>query len=393
MSANKCKTVSKLMEPLVLNIRRTSKTEEEFAEKLNEYFEDGTQIAEQYWMGGNKASRPINPFTVEKKTINTQDSKFTLSAMYTTDSAGFKSLKSRFVKNIVERVLFNPNSGEWFLPEQEDNVTGFSNLNKTLFEYKVELINTIREHLDKVPFTLDITSDNIQSELTNAINSVIEDYQKSELSLTEIDQQAFAILSNFNDLLKEWTPFIKTNRLFEKSNRHAVKMYEYVGPKANLRQSWTVNEIVGAQEQYSGLSKILLDYFQECDENGNPLENTSIGTAGFASVMTTLRSAILFNPALRYLKEEYFKGSQINMNKVIDAYLDYINSDTGFKSEHKTFLKSKLNGIKYNIYKSNMRDDLRDMFTRMFYETIPMEYRTYGTYNGVFKGTDLRESW
>jgi hypothetical protein len=29
----------------------------------------------------------------------------------------------------------------------------------------------------------------------------------------------------------------------------------------------------------------------------------------------------------------------------------------------------------------------------MFYETIPMEYRTYGTYNGVFKGTDLRESW
>ena len=393
MSANKCKTVSKLMEPLVLNIRRTSKTEEEFAEKLNEYFEDGTQIAEQYWMGGNKASRPINPFTVEKKTINTQDSKFTLSAMYTTDSAGFKSLKSRFVKDVVERVLFNPNSGEWFLPEQEDDVTGFSNLNKTLFEYKVELINTIREHLDKVPFILDITSDNIQSELTNAINSVIEDYQKSELSLTEIDQQAFAILSNFNDLLKEWTPFIKTNRLFEKSNKHAVKMYEYVGPKANLRQSWTVNEIVGAQEQYSGLSKILLDYFQECDENGNPLENTSIGAAGFASVMTTLRSAILFNPALRHLKEEYFKGSQINMNKVIDEYLDYINSDTGFKSEHKTFLKSKLNGIKYNIYRSNMREDLRDMFTRMFYETVPMEYRTYGTYNGVFKGTDLRESW
>ena len=395
MSANKCKTVSKLMEPLVLNMKRTSKTEEEFAEKLNEYFEDGTQIAEQYWMGGSKASRPINPFNVEKKTINTQDSKFTLSAMYTTDSAGFKSLKNRFVKDIVERVLFNPESGEWFLPEQKDDATGFTNLNKTLFEYKVELINIIREHLDKTPFVLNITSDNIKSDLTNAINSVIEDYQKSELSLTEVDQQAFAILSNFNDLLEEWTPFVKTNELFKKSSIHDVNMYEYEGPKANLRQSWTVNEIVGAQEQYSGLSKILLDYFPECDEYGNELKDTSIGTAGFASVMTTLRSAILFNSSLKEkgLKEEYFKGSQINMVKVIDEYLDYINSDRGFKSEHKTFLKSKLNGIKYKIYKSNMRDDIKNMFTRMFYETIPMEYRTYGVYNGVFKGTDLKENW
>lgn len=129
------------------------------------------------------------------------------------------------------------------------------------------------------------------------------------------------------------------------------------------------------------------------NDNRTVIANTSIGTAGFASVMSTMRSALLYNSDERFrsLREEYFKGAQMDMIKVIDAYLDYITNNAAFSSSHHSFLENKLRGIRKFIYDGNMQNDIKRMFTKMFFETVPISYMSYGMYNGRFAGVTLQE--
>ena len=111
--------------------------------------------------------------------------------------------------------------------------------------------------------------------------------------------------------------------------------------------------------------------------------------------MSTLRSALLYdsNPLFRSLREEYFKGAQMDMVKVIDTYLNYISNNDAFNATHYSFLEHKLRGIRKYIYAGNMQEDIKNMFTRMFFETVPISYMSYGQFQGKFEGKTLSERW
>lgn len=400
MSA-KCKFTLK-MEPLVFGLRIVAQNDKKiFEDEINKYFENANEIVDKYWMGGETNSRPINPIDVVSQhlgdnSIESLDSSARWA--YSDDKDGYNSMKSSFIKSMVERIIFNPETQEWFdATKIDDKTKKFNHTDLAIFEYKMGLINSLRHSLGIETVTLDVLSDTINADLTTLLNDTLDAYRKKSESFEEhLDENSklqYVILSNFNDLIAEHTPFIQIKRSYKQKGTQGVDMYDYVGPKANLRTSWTINEIVSASDQYSGLAKTLLNYFQEWD-NGF-LQDTSIGLDGFTGAMKALRTAILYSNSsmLSSAKAEYYRGAKMDIAKAIKDYLDAI--DTGqIDSDYVTYLKQKLNGILYNIYENkSIPNDIKALFTGMFFKTVPLQYRTYGNYKNGFRGANLEETW
>jgi hypothetical protein len=156
-------------------------------------------------------------------------------------------------------------------------------------------------------------------------------------------------------------------------------------------------------DQASMLVKAVLDYVPEIDTNGNPIPNSSIGLSGFYSVMTALRNTVLYYPdeKLKSLRKELRKGTECDLAKIIDAYIDYLKTPkaqrgnvSSYYESHRTYLIGKLEGIKKCIFSPKMDKELRDIFNNMFFKNIQMSYVAYGfdEQKSDFAGKDLKSS-
>ena len=393
---------SKKFEPLVLSwAQDPNMTEEDFYNRLQTYFEDADTVFDIYARKeGQLSSSSFTLWETAKAKLGLGEDAFTsdglsVKANYTGDFRGYANMIRSFKQAVISASVYDIATGSFV--DADKDLNGYTALNRKLFSYKVDLINRILDSLGKSNISIDIDSENAGIRLNEAINTVKKAYE-SQIRTTKDGWDEYVILSNFNKLVEEQTPFIKVKSSYENTTAHGVDMYYYDGPHAKIRQSWSKeDDIPGAEESYSGLAKILLDLFPEVQkDNETPISNTSIGSAGFASVMSTMRSALLYDsdPRFRSIREEYMKGAQMDMIKVIDAYLEYItHSGDAFNTSHHSFLENKLRGIRKYIYSSNMQDDIRNMFTRMFFETVPISYMSYGMYNGRFSGVTLSERW
>ena len=151
------------------------------------------------------------------------------------------------------------------------------------------------------------------------------------------------------------------------------------------------------------LVKAILDYVPETTENGVPIEGSSIGLSGFYSVMAAMRNTLLYHAEgeLLQMRKELLKGSKVDMGKLIDAYIDYLQSESqntgnvsSYYDTHKTYLIGKLQGIKDLIFGSNLDQELKDIFNNMFFKNVQMSYVAY-SYDPItekFSGTDLKAS-
>ena len=119
---------------------------------------------------------------------------------------------------------------------KEDKSTGYNHLDTELFKYKLKLINDIRAEIGLPAVDISIISDTVNADLTFAVNETLNAYKNSPEENTSVKMQ-YVILSNFDALLAEHTPFIEIKRTYKKSGTQGVDMYSYSGPKANLRTS------------------------------------------------------------------------------------------------------------------------------------------------------------
>ena len=123
MSVNhKCKYSIKMI-PLIMSLKRSSATTEDFEQKLKEFFtfsddpvQDLAQIKEfvERANAGDNYVASTSPFDeVEQSKIGEGKTLVydgTARAMYGEDSDGYNSMKTSFVKSIVESVLYDPAS-------------------------------------------------------------------------------------------------------------------------------------------------------------------------------------------------------------------------------------------------------------------------------------------
>jgi hypothetical protein len=86
------------------------------------------------------------------------------------------------------------------------------------------------------------------------------------------------------------------------------------------------------------------------------------------------------------MKNELKKGVNANMSIIIDGYINALNNNN-IPYHHRTYLLSKLNGIKTYIY-GKLPKDIQQMFTHLILKTVPSNYVEY-----TVSGTDVSSKY
>lgn len=404
----KCKYSDKftpLVESWFDDLANTTKTEEEIIQLLTENFSDDPRdlfhtIAGRYPTGGT-AVVSDNPLLIETKQNNNEFDRVndTIKTHYSGKVTEYNNMIRKFKSDIVSKSIFNKEDNKWIVANAKESGRKINNINLNLAKYKLDLVNNINSYLSQniIQYTdseLEYMTDTI---FTQKISQVLNDFEKG-ITITEgaVYQKAldsYVILTKFNELLEENTPFIKRKKEYDNTSTQSVDMYDYVGPNVQHYTGWSQTQDVSIDDQTSDLLKVLLDYFQEVDEGGNPILGSSIGMAGFNSAMMSLKTAMFYDPELRSLfEEELYKGDNMNLGKVINTYLSYLKSNL-VDSSYRTFLTNKLRGISHYIFNNDIDPAIKSMFKAQFNKTAAVKYRNYllDFSNGGIRGRNLKE--
>ena len=397
MSAN-CKFSNKYL-PLVLRQHQNlshdpNYTEGEFVDWMKNTFTDAEEILNKIKEGnGDWASlrrpAPTSILTKEKvptfsrNIISTPEITPSIDQLYVGRADLRLSMEQRFAEDIVKLTVFNldANDGQGqFVTFDAPGDNGISTGNQNILNYKNSLLKAMTDEMYGTNNnTVTLTADMSAQEFDGTINKVLQDY-RMYISTHEDSGTAyteFAIMQNFDNLLKARAPFISFN---EDMDYDFADKYEYKGPSVQHYTGFTRDESASIAEQDSDLAKILLQVIPEVDDKGNIIQGSFIGLSGFNSAMLGLKKAILYSPASFSpdVRDSYFNGLNINMSKLIQEYINaLLSKNNTLPAEHKTFLISKLRGIQKYIYDSRFEPIIKNMFTQMFFKTETVSYRAY----------------
>lgn len=344
-----------------------------FEQNVKAYFTNADEVLAKFRSGTETSPTPIVPMEVKTASLQVgvgiSENPDTSQHFYVDSPSRYKSMRNKFVRSMVESAIYNPETKSFI----DANATSQTDtyLNEKIIAYKKSLLKQIITHLDnfEIPQNIDELSFEQLAELQTQVLAAYRNTIVSEITDHDV-YDTFVILTNFDSLLQAHTPFISISKGYEKSNQYAPKRYTYNGPTVkHFTGVMSTNEFMSAEENSSDLAKILLEYFPEIGKNG-PISGTSINISGFNSAMTKV-----FAWAKQNMKDELEKGVNADMGKIIDAYIAAINANT-LPIHHKTYLLSKLNGIRTYIY-GQLPIDIQQMFTHLVSKTVPSNYVEY----------------
>ena len=272
------------------------------------------------------------------------------------------AMSKRFFEDIVSSTLFNRSTGEYFNPNT-------NKINEALYNYKVELLQKI----------WDFTGINHRNELneedfTRVISKTLAEYQQKQNDVGyENLYDDYVILKRFNKLLKDFTPFIKVDAAFDRSETHAKNMYIYDASGA-YRKNWTDREDSSIEKVASPLVKLLADYFVTYTKDGKPI-GSRIGFKSYNAIMSTLFRWIQEHRSdsrVSDIRNDIRKnGINANFEKIIDTYITLADP-----SENE---KQILYGIKQQIFNrtSNIPIIIRDAFANHAFIQAKYAYISY----------------
>lgn len=417
MSVNgKCQFSPKFI-PLVKTWAQT-KTDPEFIQLLDQFFENAEDVYNQFKIVtetpiGNVVGEtspnteqeivPVEVVELSKSDARVVTTTDTVSGLYVGRTEAKKRMLKRFKREMLERSRIKM-SEDGKVTKIEPNVLvdgldGITRINKNLYEYKIDLINTIMKKVnpqaDPIPYNYDITNE----EFTTLMNKVLQ----TTVQLSDAEWDAYVILSKFDELIEQETPFIRIRKGFTNANHRVegINKYEYIGSNVEHDTSWTSNEFSDSMHQASELASVILDYLPECNALGQPIEDSSITLSGFYSCMTAMRDALMYYPkdSLVEARKELRKGDNADMVVMINAYLQYLRSykeqsTAQYYNPHISYLIGKLEGIKRYIFDSDLDPELKSVFKQMFVKNVRMRYMGYSYDYSTerIEGKDLQSS-
>ena len=393
MSAKKCNYSIKY-KPLVLAKRSQATTPEAWEAFRNWVYEKFSNpdvaiaLTNTNWSG--------NDLDVTSRTLTKVPDKIESVRAYFRKSSSYDKCVKDFSDAIVNASIFTA-AGEW-IDANTITKSGISTLNANLANYKLKLVNDINMGLPspKSRIFIDFSDQNADQQLTKAINDALSSVDQFSDSLDEDTYQkaysAYVILKNFNSLLTDKTPFVKIKKEYKDSLQHGVNMYEYTGPNVAHRVSWTQNEHVSAESQYSDLAKILLNYFREVSGD-SPIPNTSIGVDGFTSVMNRFKTALFYTDLLKEHRTAFYDGTFDIEQALIDYREKLVHQalSSSYSKESLTTQINKLSGIIHYCFSEDTDDDIQEMFRGMFEKTVPLTYFEYAYNSGEFSKRNLSD--
>lgn len=328
-------------------------------------------------------------------------------ATYYVGGSGFMRMQQRFKKDILKNSVLDINlkTGEYTFINALTPVTGgVTQLQQNILLYKNSLINILAS-VDYNILKNQLTDLNISnSEYTNIITNVLTEFEnylkehdRSALEANGI-YDAYVILKNFDRLIETNTPFIKIDKSFKNQNLDGVTKYLF-DVDVHHYSGFTSDDSADISKQISGLAETLLQIIPEVEFNGNILESSPIGKAGFNGAMQTLKEALLYTNVLgeeivdgqtlaSKFRETFNAGAGALLNSdyglaaMIDAFIE-ANQKTNdlaissFDSYRQRYLHNKLNGIKTYLLSKNTPEYIKNMFVQMFLKTEATSYRVY----------------
>lgn len=389
MSVKKCYYSGKF-EPLV-KWKRAELDDDAFMIYLEENFEDAPNVFNLFARSGGSNAPASTDEGAQR--LNQRQTKIVneipndISGAYFGNSEGYTRMLKNFKREMIERsrIKVDFETGDVTDVNPDEIVEGYSltTLNKNILEYKLKLINDLRSELKLAP--IEVNFNMTDSELREQIFTVVNGAKNKNLTPEGFD--AYIVLMKFDYLIQKEIPFIEIGKAYVKENLEGVSKYTYKGADVQHFTGWTKSEYADSMDQSSELIRMILDYIPEVDEHGKPIEGTSINLAGFLSSMTSLREALLYEPAGELLKvrDEIFKGNKMNMGKIIDSYINYLENYSSARSindyyeKHITYLTSKLRSLKKYIFDENsaMDSTIRDIMKLMFFKNVQVAYRGY----------------
>ena len=397
MSSEKC-NYSLKFKPLLESLSKTM-TPEEFNAYIQNNFKDADKVFEQWNINSKKSidtNKPVKKSEVASlnRKIEAQDLG-SVQSYYIGEPTALKQMEHRFKKDIVGKSIFDIDSREFIDISKIDKASNLDLLNKNLTDYKFELINNIRSIITGQTVDIDYTlSGSDFTTLVEDTKKLFENYNGEHRSKIYDD---YVILSKFDDLLKQFVPFIKTKSIYENSTESYTDKYEYLGPNVKHFTSFTSSDYADAFEQASDLARVLLDVIPEVSQRNVPIPDTSIKLEGFTSAMASLKTALMYplaGSAMTQLSVELYKGAKMDMSKVLGTYINWISTANNINDERKSYLITKLRAIKHYIYDSDINQSIKDMFTAMFFKNVPVKYQSYQYDNesGKVVGKNLNQS-
>ena len=367
---------------------------------MRDKFDNAEKILDQIEGGSfsgapsSSVSKRENTKDVVRTVLSSKTDKISIESLYIGHNDLKYEMEQRFAKDVVTRTVFDLfGTGEWI--DFNQNVNGHSLGNKNIFDYKKQLVENLYEEIEGKSAP-ELRLDMSPQEYSGTINKALEDY-RNYLSTHENAGDKFsdyAILLNFDDLLKTRAPFITFN---EDLQYDAIDKYLYKGPNVKHYTGFTSSEFAEIENQESDLAKVLLNIIPEIGEDGAPINGSFIGLSGFNSAMTSLKRTLLWSP-WAFSKDQldsYYNGVDVDLNGLISSYIKELqNPRTSLPEDHRSFLIGKLKGIQKYIYNSNIEQDIKNMFTQMFFKTEAIQYRAYSydqEANGI-KGSNLKET-
>lgn len=343
------------------------------------------------------------PMAMNNKGSGIDTKSKSILGLYVGRAQDLTLMENKFKTELVRRAIFdrNANGGKGLVIEANQEVNGMSNLNRNILSFKRDLMNTIRKEVNK-----DLVAENITDiELQNALAETFDIYETLDNIKKKELLNEYVILSRFDELLNKLTPFVEVKSEFKDYDQDVINKYVYKGASINFAKSWSQDETSDTFKEVSDLARVLLDTFPEVtiDQNGNvqPIDGTSINAVGFTSAMASLKQMLQFPPVkssnnenvvdFSKIKEQLYRGANIDMSYVIQSYIDYLNQDKSITDKRRTYLINKLWGIKHYIYDSNLSRELKDTFTAMFYKNVPISYMSYSydAEQGAVAGREL----
>lgn len=325
-------------------------------------------------------SNEIKVPSLARPIISSEEDEVSIDSLFIGRSDLRMQMEQQFTEDIVARTVFNLSAnngkGEFLDFSKKDEEIGISIGNKNIMLYKNQLIKDLYDEMGETAPVL--TADMSAREYDGTIKEALRKYRNYIADKNVVKSyNSFAILQNFDSLLKSKADYITFN---EEMVLDFADKYEYKGPNVEHYTGFMSSESAQIENQESNLAKILLSVIPEVNTEGNPISGSFIGLSGFNSVMTSLKKALLYSPKNfnENTRKTYYDGLAIDMNGIIEDYIQLLaNPNSTLPENHRNFLISKLRGIQKYIYQSELDQDIKDMFTQMFFKTEPTSYRAY----------------
>lgn len=346
--------------------------------------------------------KSVNQFAVKDVSIDVN---------YGGDKAALDRMIRNFRNKILNSSVYNMAKGSMVNANLKLRNSEFSNvLNKNIYDYKIELVNTIWNLVQKGRKTVFESPYVFINEMNEALTAY--DNYKGDINSGEYQaaRDAYSILKNFDSLLEQQASFIKVNKKYTSINE-AYDKYIYEGANTDMFKTWVTKEDVDIEGQLSDLISTIIEAFPKYNKLGQPMWDTGISIPEYNRTMSLFKSWITSGmlasdvgirggnaeSTFKKFKDSIFridintseraKVADENLKKAFDAFVG--KAKLGQISQVSLELIQGINAI----FQSGLDQQIKNAMLNLMFKTDENRGIITSTYNNTISNKSIQENY